>query len=77
MIKKRIRCMLSHVKLLKPLREGNDVDVINLSPSFPLNHDVPQRVWTGKNVSYYYLRAFDCTVFVHVLRDEGLHLIAR
>ena len=46
------------------------VDVINLSPSVPLEHDVPQRVWTGKDVFYDYLRVFGCRAFVHVPRDE-------
>ena len=27
------------------------IDLINLSPPVPLNGDVPERVWTGKDVS--------------------------
>ncbi|KAL7219494.1 hypothetical protein ACSBR2_012530 [Camellia fascicularis] len=46
------------------------VDVINLSPSFPLNGDVPERVWTRKDVSYEHLRVFGCRAFVHILKDE-------
>ena len=46
-INERIRCMLSHAKLPKSfwgeaIRLA--VDVINLFPSVPLDHDVPQRV---------------------------------
>jgi len=46
------------------------VCLINLSPSVPLDGDVPQRAWTGKNVSYKHLRVFGCRAFVHIPRDE-------
>ena len=46
------------------------VDVINLSPCYPLNGDVPERVWTGKDVSYEHLRVFGCRAFVHIPKDE-------
>ncbi|CAL1407753.1 unnamed protein product [Linum trigynum] len=46
------------------------VDLINLSPSVPLEGDVPQRVWTGKEVSYEHLRVFGCKAYVHVPKDE-------
>ncbi|VFQ89135.1 unnamed protein product [Cuscuta campestris] len=32
--------------------------------------DVPQRVWSGKDVSYKHLRVFGCKDFVHIPRDE-------
>ena len=40
--------------------------VINLSPAVSLDGDVPDRVWTGKNVSYDHLRVFGCKTFVHL-----------
>ena len=46
------------------------VAMINLSPSVPLEFDVPNRVWKGKDVSYACLRVFGCRAFVHVPRDE-------
>ena len=46
------------------------VDVINLSLSYPLNGDVPKRVWTGNDVSYEHLRVFGCRAFVHIPKDE-------
>ena len=46
------------------------VHTINLSPSVPLEGDIPQRVWTGKDVSYKHLRVFGCRAFVHIPRDE-------
>ncbi|KAB5533889.1 hypothetical protein DKX38_016975 [Salix brachista] len=44
--------------------------MINLSPSVPLEFDVPNIVWKGKDVSYAHLRVFGCRAFVHVPRDE-------
>ena len=72
-INDRIRCMLSHAKLPKffwgeAMRLV--VDLINLSPLVPLNHDILQRAWIGKDVSYNHLRVFGCRAFVHVPRDE-------
>ena len=46
------------------------VDLINLSPSYPLEGDIPERVWTGKFVSFEHLRVFGCKAFVHVPRNE-------
>ncbi|CAL1403471.1 unnamed protein product [Linum trigynum] len=50
------------------------VDLINLSPLVPLEGDVPQRVWTGKEVSYEHLRVFGCKAYVHVPKDERAKL---
>ncbi|MCI62795.1 E3 ubiquitin-protein ligase RF298-like, partial [Trifolium medium] len=62
-INERVRCMLSHAKLSKAYwgeAMKTAVDLINLSPSIPLEGDVPNTVWTGKDVSYGYLRVFGC-----------------
>ena len=43
----RIRCMLSHAKLPKSFwgeAMRKTVDLINLSPSYPLEGDIPKRV---------------------------------
>ena len=69
----RIRCMLSHTKLPKSfLGEAMTivVDLINLSPSCPLEGDILERTWTVKFVSFGHLRVFGCRAFVHVPRDE-------
>ena len=68
-----VRCMLSDAKLLdffwaKALNTAGYV--INLSPTVALNGDVPDRVWSGKNVSYDHLRVFGCKSSVHVPKDE-------
>ena len=69
----RIRCMLSHVKLLKSFwGEAMRIvtDLINLSLLYPLEGDIPKRVWTRKFVSFEHLRVFGCRAFIHVPRDK-------
>jgi transposase InsO family protein len=69
----RIRCMLSHAKLPKTFwgeALQTAVHLINMSPSVPLNGEVPNKHWSGKNVSYGYLKVFGCKAFVHIPRDE-------
>ena len=46
------------------------VDLINLPPSYPLEDDIPKRIWTGKFVSFEHLRVFGYRTFGHVPRDE-------
>ena len=72
-IVERIRCLLSQAKLPRSFwgeAMSTAVDVINLSPCYPLNGDVPERVWTDKDVSYEHLRVFGCRAFVHIPNDE-------
>lgn len=72
-IVEKVRCMLSHSKLPKPFwgeAMNTAVRLINLSPSVPLNGDVPEKVWTGKEVSFKHLRVFGCRAFAHIPKDE-------
>ena len=46
------------------------VYLINRSPLAPLNGDVPQRVWTGRNISLEHLRLFGCLAYMHVAKDQ-------
>ncbi|KAL6316547.1 hypothetical protein AAG906_018250 [Vitis piasezkii] len=46
------------------------VDLINLCPSYPLEGDILERVWTGKFVSFEHLRMFGKRAFVHVPKDK-------
>ena len=72
-ISERIRSMLSHAKLPKSFwgeAMNTAVYLINLSPSVPLDGDIPNRVWTGKDVSYGHLKVFGCRAFVHISKDE-------
>ena len=77
MIVERVRCMLSQSKLPKSFwREAVQTVcyLINRSPSSALDGEVPEKVWTGKNVRYDYLRIFGCRAFVHVPKDERTKL---
>ena len=72
-IVEKVRTMLSHAKLPKSFWGEalmTAVDLINLSPSAPLNGDVPNKFLTGKDVSYNHLKVFGCRAFVHIPKDE-------
>ena len=46
-----------------------NVYVINRSPLAPLDGDVPQSVWSGKEVPYQQLRVFCCLAYAHIAKD--------
>ncbi|GMJ01978.1 hypothetical protein HRI_003867000 [Hibiscus trionum] len=71
----RVKCLLLDVKFPRSFwaEALNTVThVINLSPNVPLQGDVLDRVWFGKDVSYDHLRMFGCKAFVHkkLVRDS-------
>ncbi|GJY76876.1 putative RNA-directed DNA polymerase [Tanacetum coccineum] len=69
----RVRCLLSHAGLPASFwgeALNTAVHVINLTPCVPLRFDVPDRVWSGKDVSYRHLRVFGCKASVHIPKDE-------
>ncbi|CAL1371305.1 unnamed protein product [Linum trigynum] len=69
----RVRCLLSHSKLPQSFWGEAllaSVYVRNRSPSVPLKYDAPEKVWTGKEVSYKHLRVFGCKAFAHIPKDE-------
>ncbi|CAH9096206.1 unnamed protein product [Cuscuta epithymum] len=73
----RVRCLLSHAGLPNTFwgeALNTAVHVINLTPCVPLSFDVPDRVWSGKDVSYRHLRVFGCKAFVHIPKDERAKL---
>ena len=56
--------------------------LINRSPLAPLGFDLPEKVWTCKEISYNRLKVFRCKAFIHVLKeyrskldDKALHCI--
>jgi hypothetical protein len=72
-IVERVRCLLSSSKL--PKHYWGEallaaVYLINFSPSYPLQGDVPNKVFYGKEVSYDHLKVFGCKAFVHIPQDE-------
>ena len=72
-IEEMITCMLSDAKLPKSFwaeAMHTTIDLIIISPSVLLDGDVPKRVWTGKNVSYKYLRVFGCRAYVHIPKNK-------
>ncbi|PNX60087.1 hypothetical protein L195_g060011, partial [Trifolium pratense] len=39
-------------------------------PSVPLEHKIPEEVWSGKEVKLSHLRVFGCVAYVHI-SDQG------
>ena len=76
----RVRCLLSDANLPRSFWAEalyTVAHVINLSPSVPLQGDVSNKVWFGKDVSYSHLRVFGCKAFVHVPKDGRSKLDAK
>lgn len=79
-IVEKVRSMLSQAKLPKSFwgeAVRTAVDLINLSPSRPLNGEIPDEVWYGMKAFYGHLRVFGCRAFVHVPKDERAKLDAK
>ena len=79
-IVEKVKCMISHSNLPKTFWGEvmkTVVDLINLSPSRPLNGEIPEEVWSGKKASYSHLRVFECKAFVHISKDERAKLDAK
>jgi hypothetical protein len=72
-IVEKVICMLKMAKLLKQFW-GETVRtacyLINWSPSVPLKFEIPERVWSKKNVSYSHLRVFGCKAYVHIPKEQ-------
>ena len=69
----KVRCMLKLVKLPKSFWSeavNTAIYLINKSPSVPLDFDILQRVWTGKDVPYSNLKVFGCKTFMHVPKEK-------
>ena len=69
----RVLCILAHAKLRKNYwveALKTVINVINRSPSVPLEGDIPQRLCTRKDVSYQHLRVFGCLAYVHIAKDQ-------
>lgn len=44
--------------------------LINRGPSVPLEHNIPEEVWSGKEVKLSHLKVFGCVAYVHI-SDQG------
>ncbi|CAL5398813.1 unnamed protein product [Camellia sinensis] len=72
-IVEKVRCMLKMAKLPKPFWEEVvrvACYLINRSPSVPLNFQIPEEVWSGREISYSHLRVFGCKAFAHVSKEH-------
>ena len=72
-IVEKVRRMLKLPKLPKSFWGevvNTAVYLINRSPSVPLDFDIPQRVWIGKDVSYFHLKVFGCKTLRHVPNEQ-------
>ena len=68
-IMKRARSMRLHARL--PLHMWAEavntvVYLINGGTSTPLGRGIPEEAWTGKKVSYSFLKTFGCEAFAHI-----------
>ena len=45
---------------------NTNVYLINRGPSTPLGCCIPEETWTGKKVSYSFLKTFGCEAFAHI-----------
>lgn len=80
MIVEKVRSMFFHSKPLKSFWDEVvriAVYLINLSPSRPLNGEIPYEVRYGKKASYSKLRVFVCMAFVHILKYKRAKLNAK
>ena len=79
-IMERARSMRLHVGL--PLHMwveaiNTTIYLINRGPSTPLDCDIPEEAWTGKKVSYSFLKTFSCEAFSHTNSKNRTKLEAK
>lgn len=71
----RIRYMLSNAKL--PINFWGEalmtaIYLINLSPCYAVQGDIPENVWSDRELSYDHLKVFGCKAMVCDPQDEKL-----
>lgn len=72
-ILEKIRSMLSSAKLPKCYwgeAMSTACYLINRSPTYALDCETPEMVWSGKDASYSHLKVFGCKAFVHVPKEQ-------
>ena len=79
-ITERARSMKLHARL--PLHMwveaiNNIVYLINRGPSTHLGCGIPEESWTGKTVSYSFLKTFSCEAFSHIDSENRTKLEAK
>ena len=72
-IMEKVRCMLRMAKLPNPFWDEAIQMVcylINRSLFVSLGFDIPERVWSGHDISYSHLMVFGCKAFAHVCKEQ-------
>ena len=68
-IMEHTRSMRLHAGLLLDMWAeaiNTTIYLINRGPSTPLGYGIPEEAWTGKEVSYSFLKTFSCEAFAHI-----------
>ena len=76
-IMERVRSMLRMANLPKSFwgeAVCTAVYLINRLPSVPLDFDIPEKVWKGRDISYSHLRVFGCKAFMHIQKEQRTKL---
>lgn len=50
--------------------------LVNKSPSYALEGDVLQYIWSGRKVNYYHLKVFGCNTLCMYPRRKGLTMVS-
>ena len=53
------------------------INLINRGPSIPLEHRLPEEVWSGREVSLNHLKVFGCVSYVHIKSNDRTKLDAK
>lgn len=72
-IMERVRSMLKMANLSKSFwgeAVNAAVYLINRLPASPLDFDIPEKIWKGRDISYSHLRVFGCKAFMHVPKKQ-------
>ena len=76
----RARSTRLHARFLLHMWEeaiNTTIYLINRGPSTPLVCGIPKEAWTGKKVSYSFLKTFDCEAFAHIDSENRTKLEAK
>ena len=79
-IMERARSMRLHARLPLHMWEeaiNTTVYFIDRRPSTPLGCGIPEEAWTGKKVSYSFLKTFGCEDFSHIDSENRTKLEAK
>lgn len=79
-IMEHARSMRLHARLPKNMwaeTVNTAIYLINRGPSTPLDYGIPEEAWSGKKVSYSFLKTFDCEAFALIDSENRTKLEAK